>query len=96
MPRATPLRDILPCALGLQRNIRVYNLLTQSLEKKLVTGCKWISSIDIHHTGDHIIVGSYDKKVVWFDLELSSQPFKTLRSVTSSRGWGHHMDGRAC
>jgi len=65
-----------------QRNIRVYNLLTQTLEKKLVSGCKWISSIDMHATGDHLIVGSYDKKVVWFDLELSSQPFKILRYGT--------------
>ena len=67
------------CMCVLQRNIRVYNLLSQSLDKKLVSGAKWISSMDVHPTGDHIILGSYDKKVVWFDLELSSQPFKVLR-----------------
>lgn len=29
--------------------------------------------------GDHVLVGSYDKKVVWHDLDLSDRPYKTLR-----------------
>ena len=29
--------------------------------------------------GDHVIVGSYDCKLSWFDLDLSTKPFKTLR-----------------
>jgi ribosome biogenesis protein ERB1 len=51
----------------------------QKLIKKLLTGCKWISSMDIHPSGDHLIVGSYDRRVVWFDLDLSSTPYKTLK-----------------
>lgn len=39
---------------------------------------KWISSLSIHPTGDHFLVGSYDKKVCWFDQELSVDPYKTL------------------
>ena len=30
-------------------------------------------------SGDHIIIGSYDKRVVWHDLDLSDRPYKTLR-----------------
>lgn len=45
----------------------------------LVSGCRWISSIDVHPTGDHLIVGSLDRRLMWFDLDLSSSPFKTLK-----------------
>ena len=50
--------------------------------KKLISGCKWISSMDVHPSGDHLIVGSYDRRVVWFDLDLSSTPYKTLKYHT--------------
>jgi ribosome biogenesis protein ERB1 len=29
--------------------------------------------------GDNVIVGTYDKKVMWFDLDLSTKPYQTLR-----------------
>jgi ribosome biogenesis protein ERB1 len=29
--------------------------------------------------GDHLIIGSYDKRVAWFDLDLGDLPYKTLR-----------------
>eukprot|EP01029_Cantina_marsupialis_P028293 TRINITY_DN775979_c0_g1_i1.p1 TRINITY_DN775979_c0_g1~~TRINITY_DN775979_c0_g1_i1.p1 ORF type:complete len:683 (+),score=197.25 TRINITY_DN775979_c0_g1_i1:27-2051(+) len=62
-----------------QQHVRVYNLVNQVLVKKLISGVKWISSIDVHHSGDHVLVGSYDKRVIWFDLDLGSTPYKTLR-----------------
>ncbi|KAF8761538.1 Ribosome biogenesis protein YTM1 [Rhizoctonia solani] len=34
---------------------------------------------DVHPSGDHIVVGGYDRKLCWFDLELSSKPYKVLR-----------------
>lgn len=37
--------------------------------------------MDIHPSGDHLIVGGYDKKLFWFDLDLADRPYKTLRSV---------------
>jgi ribosome biogenesis protein ERB1 len=49
------------------------------LVKKLMSGCKWISSIDVHHSGDHVLLGSYDRRVIWFDMDLSSTPYKTLK-----------------
>lgn len=45
-------------------------------------GIRWISSMDVHPSGDHIIVGGYDRKLCWFDLELSQKPYKVLRYHT--------------
>lgn len=34
--------------------------------------------------GDHVICGSYDCKLSWFDLDLSTKPYKMLRYVPAS------------
>ncbi|KAL4785106.1 NUC169 domain-containing protein [Aspergillus varians] len=68
-----------------QRTIRAYDLARQLLVKIVQPGARWISSFDIHPTsstaagGDNIIVGSYDRRLLWHDLELSQRPYKTLR-----------------
>lgn len=62
-----------------QQHIKVFHLVEQKLIKRLLSGCKWLSSIDIHPSGDHVILGSYDRRVVWFDMDLSSTPYKTLK-----------------
>eukprot|EP00003_Mantamonas_plastica_P021156 TRINITY_DN341_c0_g1_i5.p1 TRINITY_DN341_c0_g1~~TRINITY_DN341_c0_g1_i5.p1 ORF type:complete len:980 (+),score=299.00 TRINITY_DN341_c0_g1_i5:4365-7304(+) len=62
-----------------QHYVRVYNLVKQELVRKLMTGVKYVSSMHLHPGGDNIIVGSYDKRLVWFDLDLSSKPYRTLR-----------------
>ncbi len=62
-----------------QQYVKVYNLVEQKLVKKLITNCKWISSMVVHQSGDHVLCGSYDRRVVWFDLDLSSTPYKTLK-----------------
>ena len=51
----------------------------QELVRKLNPGAKWISSIDIHPAGDNVIIGTYDKRIHWFDMDLSAKPYKTLR-----------------
>ncbi|KAG8932214.1 Ribosome biogenesis protein erb1 [Tulasnella sp. 418] len=62
-----------------QRYVRIYDLAAQSLLKTLLSGIRWISSMDIHPSGDHLLVGGYDKKLCWFDLELSDKPYKVLK-----------------
>lgn len=62
-----------------QTHIRIYNLVKQVLVKKLLTNSKYISSMDIHPGGDNLIVGTYDRKVLWFDLELSTKPYQTMK-----------------
>lgn len=79
-----------------QQSVRVYNLMKQEMIKKLQSGVKWISSMDIHpggtfsltkcnSAGDNVIIGSYDKRLCWFDMDLSTKPYKTLRYVVQSR-----------
>lgn len=62
-----------------QRTIRVYDLSRQQLIKILQPGARWLSSIDIHPGGDNLIVGSYDRRLLWHDMDLSTKPYKTLR-----------------
>lgn len=62
-----------------QRYIRVYDLSAQILAKKLLPGVRWLSSFDIHPQGDNIITSSYDKRLTWHDMDLSTKPYKTLR-----------------
>jgi len=65
-----------------QTYVRLYNLSEQKLIKTLIPGIKWISSMSVHPSGDHLIVGGYDRKLCWFDLELSDKPYKILRLAT--------------
>lgn len=76
-----------------QRYIRIYDLAAQVLSKKLQPGVRWLSTFDIHPQGDNVVTASYDKRVTWHDLDLSSKPYKTLRyhekavrSVTFHKG----------
>ena len=62
-----------------KQQVRVYHLVQQKMVKRLVSGCRWIQNIDVHPSGDHVIVGSLDRRMVWFDLDLSSTPYKTLK-----------------
>ncbi|ONH64662.1 Ribosome biogenesis protein ERB1 [Cyberlindnera fabianii] len=62
-----------------QRYIKIYDLSQQTLTKKLLPGARWLSKIDIHPRGDHLIACSFDKRVLWHDLDTGSTPYKTLR-----------------
>lgn len=62
-----------------KNSIRSYDLAKQDLVKILQPGAKWISSFDVHPGGDNLIVGTYDKRLLWHDLDLSTKPYKTLR-----------------
>ncbi|TKX23915.1 ribosome biogenesis protein ERB1 [Elsinoe australis] len=62
-----------------RQSIRLYDLQQQKLEKELKPGARWISSIDVHAGGDNLLVGSYDRRLLWHDLDLGATPYKTLR-----------------
>ncbi|XP_033149005.1 ribosome biogenesis protein BOP1 homolog, partial [Drosophila busckii] len=69
-----------PCFfVATQHNIRIYDLVKQELIKKLLTNSKWISGMSIHPKGDNLLVSTYDKKMLWFDLDLSTKPYQTMR-----------------
>src|SRR5690606_18072655 len=77
-----------------QRYIRVYDLAKQDLVKTLQPGARWISSFDVHPGGDNVIVGSYDKRLLWHDLDLSLKPYKTLRYHQKAiRSVAYHQGG---
>ena len=59
--------------------VRVYHLAKQELVKTLRSGVKWISCIDVHPSGDHVLVGSRDRRTVWFDMDLGERAYKTLK-----------------
>ena len=63
-------------------HVRVYNLVKQALVKKLSHG-PIISALAVHPTGDHVLVGGNDRKLAWFDLDLSTRPYKQLASHTA-------------
>jgi ribosome biogenesis protein ERB1 len=60
-----------------EKNILVYNLKQQLLIKKF-KGIESPVCLSIHQTGDHLLVACEDCKVLWFDYDLSSIPFKTF------------------
>ena len=62
-----------------KEHVRVYHLVKQVMVKRLMSGCRHISSLDVHCSGDHLLVGSLDRRLVWFDLDLASTPYKTLK-----------------
>jgi len=70
------------CSLLLLRSLfQVYDLQKEAqLVKKLESGLREISSISIHPGGDNVIVGSKDGKLCWFDTDLSTRPYKTLKT----------------
>ncbi|KXZ47270.1 hypothetical protein GPECTOR_36g122 [Gonium pectorale] len=65
-----------------QNHVRVYNLAQQALAKKLLGGGGSLSCLAVHPGGDHVLVGSDDKRVAWYDLDLSNKPYKALRYHT--------------
>ncbi|XP_073985769.1 ribosome biogenesis protein BOP1 homolog [Rhodnius prolixus] len=74
-----------------QRHIRIYDLVKQEMVQKLMSNSKWISSIAIHPGGDNMLVGTYDKKLLWFDLDLSCKPYKSLALHSQAiRGVAYH------
>lgn len=84
-----------------QRRIRVYDISRQTLLKILLPGARWLSSFDIHPTSsavtgsDNLIAGSYDRRLLWHDLDLSPRPHKTLRYHEKAiRAVKFHPSGR--
>jgi ribosome biogenesis protein ERB1 len=54
-------------------------MMDQKLVRKLQSGVNWISSMSIHPQGDNVIIGSYDRKLCWFDMDLSGKPYRVLK-----------------
>ncbi|GFH18637.1 ribosome biogenesis protein BOP1 homolog [Haematococcus lacustris] len=74
-----------------QNHVRVYNLAKQSLAKRLLGGSGSITCLAIHPSGDHVLVGAEDRRLAWYDLDLSDKPYRALRYHTYAvRGAAFH------
>lgn len=62
-----------------EKHIYVYDLKDQAMKKKLISGAKMYSSMCLHPRGDNVIAGTYDRRVLWFDLDLGKTPYKTFK-----------------
>ena len=62
-----------------RQRVRIYDLQQQKMEKELMPGARWISDISLHPLGSNLLVSSYDKRLLWHDLDLGTTPYKTLR-----------------
>ncbi len=62
-----------------QRYLRVYNLQKQVLVKKMLAGVKSASSLAVHSGGDHVLLGSFDRRTCWMDLDLGDKPYRVMR-----------------
>lgn len=72
-----PTRPLL--LVGTQHQVRLYHLGRGVLVKRLQPGVKHIACLAVHPSGDHVLVGAYDRRTVWIDLDLSARPYKVLR-----------------
>ena len=59
-------------------NIFIYNLQKQELVRKFISNLNTINKISIHKNGNDLIAGDKSGKVAWFQIELSSKPFKLM------------------
>jgi WD40 repeat protein len=60
-------------------HVFLFDIKNQSVIKKLLSGCKIITSAQVHPNGDHLILGTADRKLVWFDLDSGDKPYKKIR-----------------
>lgn len=44
-----------------KRRARIYDLQKQALVKKLQCPARWISTVDVHPGGDHLLLGTFDR-----------------------------------
>jgi len=80
--------------LATKQAIRCYDLQNVLLVKTIQPGARLISSFDMHGGGDHLIVGSYDRRLLWHDLESSNRPYRTMRfHDKATRAVKYHKGG---
>lgn len=73
-----------------QSHIRVYNLLKQQMTKKVQANCRWVSSIAVHPGGEHFLIGGYDRKMNWFEMECTRRPHALRYHKSAIRSVAFH------
>lgn len=65
-----------------ENNVRVYNLAKQTLAKKLLAGGGVITSVAVHSSGDHVLLGTEDSRCLW----CAPSPLLATRVTALLRG----------
>lgn len=73
-----------------QTHIRVYNLQKQRMLKKVQANSRWVSSIAVHPGGEHFLIGGYDRKLNWFEMECTRTPHVLRFHKAAVRGVAFH------
>uniref|UniRef100_A0A1I8HS84 BOP1NT domain-containing protein n=1 Tax=Macrostomum lignano TaxID=282301 RepID=A0A1I8HS84_9PLAT len=60
----------------------VYDLAKLTKLKTLKPNARALSCLSVHPTGCHLLAGSLDSRLAWFDLDLACTPYKQLRIHT--------------
>lgn len=67
-------------ALASRQSIRIYDLVGLRMIRKLIPeGVRGLSCMAVHPTGDHLVVGSLERRLCWFDLDLASRPYRIMQ-----------------
>ncbi|GAA40528.2 ribosome biogenesis protein ERB1 [Clonorchis sinensis] len=63
------------------RTVRIYDLVQQRELRclRLDSTGDFLSSMALHVSGEHLIVGTFDGRFNWFDIDLGNVPFKKLK-----------------
>uniref|UniRef100_A0A1I7TCH4 Ribosome biogenesis protein BOP1 homolog n=1 Tax=Caenorhabditis tropicalis TaxID=1561998 RepID=A0A1I7TCH4_9PELO len=65
-------------------HVREYDLARCVLVKKLITGCKHISSMATDANGENLFLGGLDRRFCWMDLQMGNKPWKKLKHHTAA------------
>ncbi|KAL7634217.1 UNVERIFIED_CONTAM: hypothetical protein RMT77_015547 [Armadillidium vulgare] len=57
-----------------QASVHIFNLKRQCRIKKVQANCRYISCLAVHPGGEHFVIGGYDRKVNWFEMECTKRP----------------------
>ncbi|KAI1730763.1 BOP1NT domain-containing protein [Ditylenchus destructor] len=63
-----------------QQHVRIYDLQKCELKRKLFTGSKFVSCMDLHPHGNNLFIGGLDRVFTWLDMELAAKPWKTMKN----------------
>jgi len=66
-----------------EKEILIHDLIKKGIVRKLFSNCCSLTSLAIHPLGHHLITGSEDKKVCWYDLDFSHKPCRVLKYHTT-------------
>lgn len=50
------------------------------MRKKVFTGSRFMSCMELHPHGNNLFIGGLDRVFSWIDLEMGAKPWKTLKT----------------